>query len=104
MLLAETWSTVAAQVHGREYPTNDFAHAWKQVLFNQFHDILAGTSLMSAYEDVRDTYGEAKAIAARHLHGALQSLSWAIDIPHEEDTQPLVVFNHHPWPVTAGVE
>jgi hypothetical protein len=34
------------------YPV-DYKRAWKNVLFNQFHDILAGTSLEAAYEGVR---------------------------------------------------
>ncbi len=102
--VAETWTAVAHAAQGREVPVCDFTHAWEQVLFNQFHDILAGTSLASAYEDVRDTYGEAKAIAKRLLHGALQSFSWAIDIPLAEETLPVVVFNPHPWPVQTGIE
>jgi alpha-mannosidase len=34
--------------------------AWKKVLFNQFHDIYAGTSLESAYQDARDQLGSAR--------------------------------------------
>lgn len=34
--------------------------AWKKTLFNQFHDIYAGTSLASAYDDARDQLGSAK--------------------------------------------
>jgi alpha-mannosidase len=33
--------------------------AWKKPLFNQFHDIYAGTSLASAYDDTRDQLGSA---------------------------------------------
>lgn len=31
--------------------------AWKEVLFNQFHDILAGSSIAEAYRDSRDQLG-----------------------------------------------
>ncbi len=34
--------------------------AWKKPLFNQFHDIYAGTSLASAYDDARDQLGSAR--------------------------------------------
>ena len=61
LLTAEKWSAVASEVLEQPYPT-DLAHAWKGVLFNQFHDILAGTSLETAYDDARDLYGEAMAI------------------------------------------
>lgn len=34
--------------------------AWKHILFNQFHDILAGTSIRSSYEYFRDELGVSK--------------------------------------------
>ncbi|MBN1808333.1 MAG: hypothetical protein JW909_04640 [Planctomycetes bacterium] len=37
--------------------------AWEKVLFNQFHDILAGSSIESAYEHARDDFGLAKSTA-----------------------------------------
>lgn len=104
LLAAEKWSSVANQVNGHPYPAASLTHAWKLVLFNQFHDILAGTSVEPAYDDARSEYGEAMAIASRELNQAVQSLSWAIDIPHQEEMTPIVVFNPHPWPVRAGVE
>ncbi len=104
LLAAEKWSAVAQRVTGHPYPLAELARAWKQVLFNQFHDILAGTSLEAAYDDARDTYGEALAIARRRLHHALQSLSWQIAIPAEDGMTPIVVFNPHAWPVKIGVE
>jgi alpha-mannosidase len=104
LLAAEKWSAVARQVVGHPYPVAELTRAWKQVLFNQFHDILAGTSLEPAYDDARDTYGEAMAIAKRSLHQALQALSWQIDIPAEEAMTPIVVFNPHAWPSKVGVE
>ncbi len=104
LLAAEKWSAIATAILDRPYPATDLTHAWKLVLFNQFHDILAGTSLASAYDDARDTYGEAIAIARRRLQHAIQAVAWQIDIPFAESTTPIVVFNPHAWPVTAGVE
>ncbi len=103
LMAAEKWSLVASHLTQQPYPS-DFAHAWKQVLFNQFHDILAGTSLEPAYDDARDTYGEAIAIAQRGLNYALQSLSWNIRIEQEEGMEPIVVFNPLTWPVRENVE
>lgn len=104
LLAAEKWSAVAQQVAGHPYPLADLTRAWKQVLFNQFHDILAGSSLESAYDDARDTYGEAMAIAKRRIHQALQAISWRIDIPEEDGMTPIVVFNSHAWPAQVPVE
>ncbi len=103
LLLAEKWSSIALWHSALPYPT-DLAHAWKQVLFNQFHDILAGTSIEAAYEDARDTYGEACAIAARALNHATQALAWQIGIPFEEGMKPIVVFNPHAWQSKVSVE
>ncbi|HET8630949.1 MAG TPA: glycoside hydrolase family 38 C-terminal domain-containing protein [Thermomicrobiales bacterium] len=103
LLAAERWSAVAERVTGQPYP-DGLDRAWKDVLFNQFHDILAGTSIEAAYDDARDLYGEARAIAARALNNALQSLSWRVGLAHEDGTTPIVVFNPHAWPVRAAVE
>lgn len=39
--------------------------AWEYILFNQFHDILGGSSIASAYDQVRDRLGLAKTIATK---------------------------------------
>lgn len=103
LLAGEKFSAIAERVTGQPYPT-DLGHAWKQVLFNQFHDILAGTSLEQAYEDARNSYGEAMAIGGRALNYATQSLAWNIGIPHAPGSTPIVVFNPHAWPSRVGVE
>ena len=102
LVSAEKWATVANLVAHQPY-SDGLAHAWKGVLFNQFHDILAGTSLESAYDDARDLYGEALSIAARAQNYALQALAWQVDISEEEGTTPIVVFNPHAFEVSAPV-
>lgn len=105
LLAAEKLSVAAAIWNQQKIPDLDeFARAWKDVLFNQFHDIMAGTSLEAAYEDARDTYGEALSIAGRALNHATQSIAWNVHIPQEEETRPLVVFNPLTWEVRANVE
>jgi alpha-mannosidase len=103
LVTAEKVSALAAWTTGQPYPP-DFEQAWKAVLFNQFHDVLAGTSLPAAYEDARDLYGEARAIAARGLNTALQSLAWQVRSEQQEGRTPIVVFNPHAWPVRTNVE
>ncbi len=101
---AEKWSTVAAGLAPLADPRPELAHGWHQVLFNQFHDILPGTALPSAYVDARDMHGEAMAIAARVGNRARQSISRQIDIPLVAGTVPVVLFNPHPAPVIETVE
>jgi len=103
LLAAEKLSTIASLATGQPYPS-DFQRAWKNVLFNQFHDILAGTSLEIAYEDARDQFGEALAIASRALNQAAQALAWKINIEAEGDLVPIVVLNPHAWEVKTNVE
>ncbi|HEX3629365.1 MAG TPA: glycoside hydrolase family 38 C-terminal domain-containing protein [Candidatus Dormibacteraeota bacterium] len=103
LLVAEKLSTIARRLTGINAGLSLRA-AWKNVLLNQFHDILAGTSLESAYEDAREAYGEAKHSAAKATHQALQAIAWQIDIPFADGSTPIVVFNPHAWPSRANLE
>lgn len=100
---AEKWSSLAAWKMGALYPL-EYAHAWKQVLFNQFHDIMAGTSLEEAYEDARNSMGEALAIAQRGLNDAMQAFAWNIGLQPADGVRPIVIFNSLTWPVETNVE
>ena len=104
VLAAEHWSVVATFVAGIDYPRADLGRAWRQILFNQFHDVLPGSAIESAYDDARDQLGEAVAIAKRAITRTHNVIASRIDIPAEPGTQPVVVFNPHPWPVSAQVE
>jgi alpha-mannosidase len=101
---AEKWSVVADVVAGLAYPLEQLTEAWKLVLFNQFHDILAGTSIAPAYEEARDALGHASSLAEQAFNRAVQVIAQRIDIPAEADMAPVVVFNPHPWPLRADVE
>lgn len=104
LLAAEKWCAIAADALGRAYPAQKLTHAWKDVLFNQFHDILAGTSAQEAYGDARNQLGEAAAIAQRAANSAMQALSWRIEIPADEQSQPIVVFNPNAFDACLPIE
>ncbi|MEG1075352.1 MAG: alpha-mannosidase, partial [Ruthenibacterium sp.] len=57
--------------------------AWEKVLFNQFHDILCGTSIEDAYQDAADFFGYACTLAAQEENSAAQSIAWQIDTMQE---------------------
>ena len=114
LVAAEAWSSVAAKVVRQPYPAR-LGDAWRNVLFNQFHDILAGSSIEPAYQDARDSLGEAAAIAGRGLDEAIQALAWRIKLDPPEGykhgeavfvgpEQPVVVFNSHAWESKVPVE
>lgn len=105
LLRAERWSAVADSLGLRAYPREQLEQAWKLVLFNQFHDTLAGTSIEPAYADARDQLGHASSLAASAFNAAAQSIARQVAIEEEaEESRPVVVFNPHPWPLRTDVE
>ncbi|MGC5221399.1 alpha-mannosidase [Micromonospora sp. DT81.3] len=104
VLSAERWAAVSALHDGIEYPRGELENAWKQILFNQFHDILPGSAIEPSYDDARDQLGEATAIAKRIIAKAHNVLARQVDIPIDVGTHPVLVFNPHPWPVSPDVE
>lgn len=104
---AEKWSALANVLLGRSYPGEALDAAWKKVLFNQFHDILAGTSIYEAYEDARQDYGFALSTADDIINASQQALMRRIEIPLEEGTRPFVAFNPQAfdavWPMSLDV-
>ena len=104
LLAAEKWAAVGQVAAGQAYPGEELRWAWKNVLFNQFHDILAGTSLEAAYEDARSQLGEAQSIAGRALNRAAQALGWQVAIPEQPGSHPLIAFNPHAWASLANLE
>lgn len=104
LLSAERWAAVSALQHGIAYPREQLEHAWKQVLFNQFHDILPGSAIESSYDDARDQLGEAIAIGKRLITRAHNVIARRVAIPYQEATQPVLVFNPHAWAVSTDVE
>ena len=104
LLTAEKLAAVAASEGGPPYPGEELRQGWRMLLFHQFHDVLAGTSLESAYEDARDAIGEATAVAGRALWNAAVGLAWKIAIPSGDGSTPITVFNPHGWRSETNVE
>lgn len=88
LLTAEKINVLSNILFQTEYPYKEFLHAWKGVMFNQFHDILGGCSLKEAYDDAAQLYGEALSIGARQLNFAFQKISWHIDTTNGLDITP----------------
>lgn len=99
---AERWSTISQSLVGTPPATRTLADAWRTVLFNQFHDILAGSSIKEAYEDVRDDFGAVNKTARSVLNAAVQRIASQVDT-RGGDTA-LVVFNPHAFPAVMPVE
>ena len=94
--------------------------AWKKLLFNQFHDILAGCCILDASEDAYKALGGVVDRAEDTLHYDMQKLSWSINTHRtpenlpiqkngrwwekEGEGAPFVVFNPHGFPVKQQVQ
>ena len=73
------------------------------MLFNQFHDILPGSSIESAYTDVIAWHGEARMIAREAINGAEQSLGANINTSVKQGI-PIIVWNPHGFEVNGPAE
>lgn len=101
LMRAERYAALAATLGVGEPPQGDLASAWEGVLLNQFHDILAGTSIRSAYEDVWDLYDAAGRAARRVESEALAALSRRVSV-HAEGAA-VMVWNPLAWERTEAV-
>lgn len=102
LVTAEKLATLASVVAGFEYPRGEFTAAWKKMLFQQFHDSLAGTSLPEHYATARHAYGYALEVANQALHKAAEKIAWEIPATDPASTY-LVVFNPHAWDATLNI-
>ncbi|MFL6211274.1 MAG: alpha-mannosidase [Pyrinomonadaceae bacterium] len=100
---AEAISLAARLNHKHEYPAQDYAAAWWKVLFNQFHDLMAGTALYTAYREVRDQMGAACETAEGQMIEALEAMARRVDTSAVREGA-VFLFNPLPWPRKALVE
>ncbi|MBE9031970.1 alpha-mannosidase [filamentous cyanobacterium LEGE 11480] len=96
---AELWSSIAALLLNRAYPKQKLETAWKQVLLNQFHDILPGSSITAVYDEANPAWQAAIQTGNRLTQQALKALFTAIDkpAPPVPNATPIVVFNALNW-------
>lgn len=120
LLAAEKLCLLAKRLTGRKYPAEKLQKAWKNLMFNQFHDILGGCSIKRAYTDASYLFGEVMSITEQEMYFAMQSVACRINtlqgeiLPayknthwkiweHEALGTPVVIFNPHTWTVRSAV-
>ena len=105
---------VSAPLHAQQITS-----AWKKIMFNQFHDILAGCSVKEAYTDALNAFGFAAETALEISMASLQKISWRINTAgiygsalsemydrlwcREGEGAPIVLFNPHSFDVKTSV-
>jgi alpha-mannosidase len=96
---AELWSSLASLAVGFDYPYDEIETAWKQVLFNQFHDILPGTSIPEVYSEANPNWQAALATGQTLTNQALMAIAQQVTNP--SDGQARILFNPCPWDRTT---
>lgn len=78
LMQAERLAVLAGRF-GYAYPKEALNRAWQRVLFNQFHDVLAGSAIEVAYTDARHELGEALTVASEVAFFAMQAVAAQVD-------------------------
>ncbi|MEH2373618.1 alpha-mannosidase [Nostoc sp.] len=96
---AELFATLATLSCGVTYPKAEIEAAWKQVLFQQFHDILPGTSITQVYTDALPQWQQVEQVGTKILQSSLLAIASHITIsePPKPDSLPIFVFNSLNW-------
>jgi alpha-mannosidase len=96
---AELFASLATLTAGTSYPRIQLEDAWKKVLFNQFHDILPGTSIPEVFVEANEAWQEVERVGLKILDESLRAIASQITLPSppQPDAQPIIVFNPLNW-------
>jgi alpha-mannosidase len=95
MLDAEKWASLAWVLAGRAYPSSDLTEDWKKVLFNQFHDVAAGSGIGVIYKDAQKDYDVVRWSTNEIDAGALEAI--ANRVTTSGNGFPVLVYNSLGW-------
>lgn len=100
---AEIFAAIAVS-YGGTYEAERLERAWQNVLFNQFHDILCGSSIHEVAIDADQFYAEAFGMADGVLRDAFDRIAARINTSVKvKGALPTVVFNPLNWTRTDPV-
>jgi alpha-mannosidase len=98
LIEAELWAATAAFWAGAAYPYDELDALWEQVLLQQFHDILPGTSIAWVHREAVEQYARVAAEATALIERSIAALAASGADPAPDGGT--VVFN--PAPVPQG--
>ncbi len=106
VLNAEKSAILAQRLLAREYPKDKLDGIWKDIMFNQFHDILGGASIKEAYIDAYDQLGRATTSANEITKFALTAITHKIKMPGKNPDNPwnLTIWNLNSAPFDGYIE
>jgi alpha-mannosidase len=86
-----------ASLSGLPYNAGALEDAWRDVMFNQFHDILPGSGIREVYVDAAATHREAQSIGGRELSLAAAHIASRTNTAAFRHGTPFLVFNTLSW-------
>jgi alpha-mannosidase len=101
MLDAEKYASLAS-LFGRPYAQDQFELAWKNLLFDHFHDVMPGSGIAVNYLDAKRNLEDVARSAKEITDGALDEILAHVNT--QGDGVPVVVFNSLSWPRTEVIE
>ncbi len=96
---AELFASLATIATGASYPKQSLETLWKTVLFNQFHDILPGSSIAEVFVDANRDWEVVMIEGQGILERALGAIAQHIQLPNPPHSEaiPFMVFNPLNW-------
>ncbi len=95
---AELLASLATLTTDNAYPKAELEAAWKKVLFNQFHDILPGSSITKVFVDANQEWKEADAICQEIRNASLDAIAQQVILPSSvKGAKSFLVFNSLNW-------
>jgi alpha-mannosidase len=94
VLNAEKWASLA-WLDGKSYPAAELTEDWKKVLFNQFHDLAAGSGIGIIYKDAQKDYDVVRWSTNEISEGALSKVDEKVNT--EGAGVPVIVYNPLGW-------
>jgi alpha-mannosidase len=95
VLDAEKYASLA-WLDGQKYPADELTAAWKHVLFNQFHDLAAGSGIAIIYKDAQKDYDQVRWATNEVSGKSLATLTARVDTRAEKGV-PVIVYNSLGW-------
>ena len=102
LLNAEEYASLA-WLGGETYPKDSLTEAWKKALFNQFHDLAAGSGIGILYKDAQKDYDQVRWATDEVSQKSMKAIAERIETGNRPGV-PILVFNPLGWARAGLVE
>ncbi|HEX3966585.1 MAG TPA: glycoside hydrolase family 38 C-terminal domain-containing protein [Edaphobacter sp.] len=92
-----------AWLDGRSYPAAQLTENWKNITFNQFHDLAAGSGIAVIYKDAQKDYAEVFHADSEISDKSFRTVDARIDTRAKTGV-PILLFNSQAWPRSETAE